>query len=50
MATTAFTTFQTAIKTSLEGSVALAAGALPTTTAAGLYSPSSTYATVTQTV
>jgi hypothetical protein len=50
MATTAFAKFQTDIKTSLEGSVALAAGALPTTVAGGLYSPSSTYATATQTV
>jgi hypothetical protein len=45
MATAAFGVFQTAIKTSLEGSAALAAGAIPTTTAGGLYSISSTYAT-----
>lgn len=47
MATTAFTKFQTDTKTALEGTVALAAAAIPTTAAGGLYSISSTYATAT---
>jgi len=47
MATTAFAKFQDSIKLSLEGSATFAAGAIPTTTAGGLYSPSSTYATAT---
>jgi len=47
MASTAFGKFQESIKLSLEGSAALVAGAIPTTTAGGLYSPSSTYATAT---
>lgn len=50
MATAALATYQNLIKASLESSVTLAAGALPTTVAGGLYSTSATYATVTQTV
>ena len=50
MATTKFAEFQTAIKNSLEGTATLAAGAIPTTVAGGLYSPAATYATATQTV
>ncbi len=45
MASAAFGKFQESIKTSLDGSATLAAGAIPTTTAGGLYSISSTYAT-----
>jgi hypothetical protein len=47
MATTAFTKFQTDTKNALEGTVTLAAAAIPTTAAGGLYSISATYATVT---
>ena len=50
MAAAALTTYQNLIKASLEGSATLAAGAIPTTVAGGLYSPASTYATATQTV